>query len=201
MDIRQQLGIQAHKRFEDFRLVLFPDADPGVFNGDFNKVSFKVRRGLIHLSANPALYKVDHDGNGSLFSILNSIAQQIEYALQKPAPVSMHFYLEAADVKFQSVVFYLFCQCGRHLGDHIMELEFFPINLDQPGFNLRYVDDIVDQGEQVFSGPENDGEILFLFFIQRSDPLVEDDAGKSDDRVEGGPELMTHGGEERRFET
>src|SRR6185369_6449593 len=201
MDIRQQSGIQAHKRIEDFRLVLFSDAYAGVFNGDFNENSFKVERELIRLPANPAVYKADHDGNGPLFSILNSIAQQIEYALQKPAPVSMHFYLEAAYLEFQSVVFYLFCQCGRHFGDHIMELEFFPINLDQPGFDLRHVDDIVDQGEQMFSGPENDGEILFLLFIQRTDPLVEEDAGKSDDRVERGPELMTHGGDEHRLET
>src|SRR6185369_5604096 len=81
-----------------------------------------------------------------------------------------------------------------------MKFKLFRINLDQTGLDLRHIDDVVDEGKQVFSSPENDGKIHFLLIIHGAYPLVEKNAGKSDHRVERGPELMAHAGDEHRLE-
>ena len=71
-------------------------------------------------------------------------------------------------------------KCGR-LDNQVMEVKLIDGNLHLSRFDLRNIDKIIDQGEQMLAGAQNNGKFFLLFLIQGAEPLLLDDRGKADD--------------------
>ena len=68
-----------------------------------------------------------------------------------------------------------------------------------PGLDLREVEDVVDQGEQVVGGREDVADVLLLLLVQVAEELLAQDLREAHDRVERRPQLVRHVGEELRL--
>ena len=71
------------------------------------------------------------------------------------------------------------------------ELQFHP-----PGLDLRQVQDVVDQRQQVSSGIEDVLDVTGLLLVQVPEHLLVQDLREPDDGVERGSQLVRHVGEE-----
>jgi hypothetical protein len=68
-----------------------------------------------------------------------------------------------------------------------------------PRLDLREVEHLVDEGEQMPGAHADHAELLGLFRAQRPGEPLQDDPGEADDRVERRAQLVRHGREESRF--
>jgi hypothetical protein len=64
------------------------------------------------------------------------------------------------------------------------------------GLDLRQIQDVVDQGEEVLTGREDVPEVLGLLLVHLAEQAVQEHLGEADDGVEGGPQLVGHVGQE-----
>ena len=71
------------------------------------------------------------------------------------------------------------------------EIELHPARL-----NLRQVEDLVDQFEQVPPGVADVTQVLVLTLVQLAEYSFEQHVGEADNSVQRGTQLMQHAGEE-----
>ena len=62
--------------------------------------------------------------------------------------------------------------------------------------DLRQVEDVVDQGEQVVGRGEDVVQVLLLLLVHLAEQLLLQDLGEADDRVQRRPQLVAHVGQE-----
>ena len=79
------------------------------------------------------------------------------------------------------------------LGHRIAQGEWYRLQLEAPGLDLRKIEDVVDDGEQGLARAVDGFGVLPLL---RSQHGVEQERGHSDHTVHRRPELVTHGGQE-----
>ena len=84
-----------------------------------------------------------------------------------------------------------------HILDHRREREGFEVKLHAPGLDLRQVENVVDQGEQVPARAEHAVERLGVL-LQRL-RILPQHLGDADDGVERGAQLVAHIGKELRL--
>ena len=68
-----------------------------------------------------------------------------------------------------------------------------------PRLDLREVEDLVEQLEQVATRAEDVAEVLLLPLVELAEHATEEHVGEADHRVQRGPQLVGHAGEELRL--
>ncbi len=64
------------------------------------------------------------------------------------------------------------------------------------GLDLRQIEDVIDQLQQVPAAGEDVPDVALLPLVEISEGMVFQQLGESDDRVQRGPQLVTHAGQE-----
>jgi hypothetical protein len=80
--------------------------------------------------------------------------------------------------------------------DSRREMEVRQLQFHPPGFDLREVQDVVDQGQQMLSGRVNVLQVFLLLLVQLPEHALGQHFGEPDDGVEGRPELVRHFGQD-----
>src|SRR5205085_6877404 len=88
---------------------------------------------------------------------------------------------------------------GQAVREQRRDLNGLEIEHHLAGFDLREVEDIVDQRQQMLATAEDVADELFLLIAEVADQAVAQYLGKADDRVERRPQLVRHVGEELGF--
>src|SRR3989449_6340813 len=73
------------------------------------------------------------------------------------------------------------------------------LELHAAGLDLREVEDVVDEREQMATRRHDVLKILFLFGVEFAEHPLEEDLREADDRVERGPQLVRHIRQELRL--
>lgn len=130
---------------------------------------------------------------------LTGVAQEVRHDLREPVPFRMgdeRSFGQVADQlhrSFESEKVNLL-----QVPEQFVHVDVRVDELELSGFDFRQVEDIVDQLQQQFVVRfDNFAEFGDLFGI----PRLGDQVRKTDDRVQRSAYLVTHVGEERRFET
>ena len=86
------------------------------------------------------------------------------------------------------------------LGDRLLQVERLHCHFQLSGLDLGDIQNVADQGKQVIGAFADHAELLGLLFVDRPAQALQQNAGKTDDRVERSAPLMGHGGQKGRFE-
>ena len=171
---------------EDPLLVLRSDADTRVTDGHDHIAVAPARR-------DPYTPPVRRE--------LDGVREQVEKHLLHLARVG----LDEIDVR---------CDVERHrdavaagaLPDHrdavlerLDEGETVDVELHPAGLDLREIEDVVDQREEVLPRAQHVVQVFSLLGVDRPEHLLDEGLGESDDRVQGSPQLVRHRREEFRL--
>jgi len=85
---------------------------------------------------------------------------------------------------------------GQRVLDRGGKVEVRQFELHPPGFDLRQIEDVVDEGQQVLPRSVDVLQVLVLFLVQLLEHALGQHFGEPDDRVERGAQLVGHVGEE-----
>jgi hypothetical protein len=85
---------------------------------------------------------------------------------------------------------------GGHIGDQDGQVELFDVDLELAGLDLRQVEDLVDQVQQMRSGPGNAPQRLDEVVLAGIGGVLDQHFGNADDGVQRRAQLMAHVGEE-----
>ena len=88
---------------------------------------------------------------------------------------------------------------GDGVVDRLPQMEVGQLQLHPARLDLREVEDVVDQGEQVAARGEDILQILLLLAVDVAEHPLQEHLGKADDGVERCPQLVRHVGEELRL--
>src|SRR2546428_620832 len=168
---------------EDRVLVLWRDADPGV--GD-RHLDGAVRGQRTH---------VDPAALGREF---HGVGQQIQEHLLELALVGDDVLERLVDrqVEREPVAHGSFAYQRERVLERHTEIERPGVQLHPSRLDLREVEDVVDQREQVAPRGQDDADVLGLLVVQLAEHAVVEHLREADDRVEGRAELVGHVGEE-----
>src|SRR2546425_4818055 len=70
------------------------------------------------------------------------------------------------------------------------------LELHATRFDLRQIQDVVDEGQQMAARPEDVAQVVLLLGVDLAEHPLEQDLRETDDGVERGPELVAHVREE-----
>src|SRR5205807_4136910 len=82
---------------------------------------------------------------------------------------------------------------------HLGKRQTADLQLHPSGFDLREVEDVIDQCEQMATRAVDIGNVFHLLLVEIAEQLVLKDLGEPDDRVERGAQLVRHVGEKLRL--
>src|SRR4029450_9303588 len=181
-------GIGLSEVLKQFRLLLRRHADAGIHNGKLDPVA-----SVGHL-AYPK-------GDLALLRELAGIAQEIEQNLLEPhgirgkrAQVLLGFDNEA--------VLVLRGELSRGADDLVDEpgqIDTLGIEFELAGFDLREVEDLVDEAQEVGPGGIDAAQRLQRLFRAEARRVGDHHLGETDDGVERRAQLVAHAGEELRL--
>ena len=83
--------------------------------------------------------------------------------------------------------------------DRRREIERRDVEVHSSRFDLREIEDVVDQGQQVLAGRQDVVQVLGLLLAHFTEHSLQQDIRESDDRVERRPQLVRHAGEKLRL--
>ena len=89
--------------------------------------------------------------------------------------------------------------CRADVGEHGGDVELLDEDVHLAGLDLRQVEDVVDQAEQVLAGAADLVEVGLEHVLPQLRGLLEQHLAVADDRVQRRPELVAHVGEEGRL--
>ena len=178
-----QLALYLFEGTAETRKSVAGNADAGIGDGKNDAVA-----GRPPANHDPAACRRKFDG----------IGQQVERDLLKCAAIGSQFQLRRySRGDLQCLVFSAcgndaHCVVKQRIKTDIVEIEPKPACLD-----LRHVEDIVDDLEQILSAATNIAAILIILFRpERAEHSGLHDFGKADDCVQRGAQLVTHIGKE-----
>src|SRR5689334_816888 len=182
-------GIYLLERLKKAALVLRANADAGVNDANYNHAS-TVAAGLEEFEA-----------NGSFIGEFDGVVGEINDNLAERAAVRSghHIVIRQRSLKLETLGFRHRAQRSADIVEHALAEDVLGNDLHLAGFNLRQVQQIVDERKQV-PGAGLDGlELLLLFGIHRSGQFHQQSTGESDDGVQGRAQLVAHAGQEAVF--
>ena len=128
---------------------------------------------------------------------LDRIGEQVEDDLLHLALVGFHFVQVGArvDAALDAVTGGPLPHHGDAVLEHRGQGEGGELELHLAGLDLREVEGVVDEQEQMAPGGDDVAEVLGLLVVERPEHLLQQDLGESDDGVERSPELVAHVGQ------
>jgi len=129
---------------------------------------------------------------------LGGVAEQVEERLANLGQVGPHGtrVVDTAHLEGVGVLLHQRLDDRHHVGDHVRDAELLEIELHLAGLDLGQVQDVVDQPQQVLAGAVDLLEVGDEFFLAEVLGLLLEHLAVADDRVERGPQLMGHVGQE-----
>ena len=85
------------------------------------------------------------------------------------------------------------------IADRLRQIEVRQLQLHPPGFDLRQVEDVVDEGEQVLPGLEDVAQVFRLLLVDLAEHPLGQHLGEADDGVQRRAQLVRHVGQELRL--
>ncbi len=174
------------ERLEDGRLVHHGDANAGVRDAHAHLVARRVRA-----HGDPAARRRE----------LHGIRHQVDDDLRDPALVGRRLRKIGFDVERQRL-----CASARLLADEHQRFFQDPVERDGLGLelhatclDLRDVEHVVDEGQEVPAGVEDVLQVLLLLRVHLAEQTVEQHLREADDCVQRRPQLVRHVSEELGF--
>ena len=185
------------ERFEDDALLVVRDADPGVRH--FEGRDRRGRRQCRVIRRPAAADRGDVQPHAALRRELEGVGEQVGEDLLQPlrvgrddaaqARVDLDFEREVATVRF----------VPERARDHVeqrAEEDVLRVDGDRPRFDLREIEDVADQIQQVGAGAVNRPRELHLPAGEIAVRVFRQLLAENENAVERGPELVRHVGEE-----
>ena len=203
-------GVDLREQLEQQLPFFLRDADAGVPHGDLDAAGFGqggcrtgcggwhsagtlVRAGRGHLRRGHL------DGDAAAGGEFHGVVQEVDDDLAQPGDVAHNpgRHARVGEVGEVDVL-------DRRLhGEHVErlldasgQLEGLPLQLHHARFNLREVEDVLDDGQERIAAGADDVYAVALLGIERG---FEEQAGHADDAVHGRADLVAHRGEEFRL--
>jgi hypothetical protein len=180
------LALHLFERLADLVKRLGGNADAGVCDGEDH-------RGLMHMGAQRDAAAIAGEFYG--------VGEQVEHDLLHGAAVALHGQ-PSANLLLHGDVLLFGLNGGQPQGflDQRREIDGLAVDAHMARLDLRHVENIVDDVEQVFAAIVNIAGIFGIFRrADRSEHLILQDIGKAEDGVERRAQLMAHIGEEFGF--
>src|SRR6476620_4157971 len=191
--LAQMVTARLTEFLEHERQLVGGDADAGVDDGDLRRdarVAIRYRQ-----QASAQRHAATRGGE------LDGVREQVDDDLLDLALVGhpfaqrvVHFQSEAQVVPAGALAH----QCQRVL-EQLSEIEARQLQFHAAGLNLRQVEDVVDQCQQMVPGRVYVAQIIELFGVQLAEHFVDQYLGETDDRIKWRAQLMRHVGEELRL--
>ena len=138
---------------------------------------------------------------GALAGELVGVAQEVEQALLDLGLIGT----EAADIAWADHLDDIPALVGERLDDrqHLLDQGLNVHRLDEhihlPGLDLRQVENVVDQSQQVPAGTLDPLQVFDRLLVVLVGGILLEDLAVADDRIERRAQLVAHVGEEARF--
>ena len=138
----------------------------------------------------------------ALLGELEGVRQQVLQHLLQPLGIGLHQLGQAEVQRHRELEF----PVGGYLSEippdvilEIGEIELAHVERDGAGFDLREVEDVVDERQELGAGSVNRLGELHLLLAEVSVGIVRQQLGEHEQAVQRGPELVRHVGEELGF--
>ena len=177
---RLVLAMNLHERLKEGSDQLLRDADPRVLHLEE------------HFAQPAALQRCPQD-NSSLAGKFHGVPQQVDEHLQQLALVrdaALRQIVPLDHVQPQALRIRAEAEHRLQIVEQGGEIERGRFQFHAPGFDLRHVQNVVDQGEEVLAAPVDGFQMLFLGRGQAG--VVEQELGEPEDRVHRRADLVRH---------
>src|SRR6266702_4144339 len=144
----------------------------------------------------------DNHGNGATgIGELDRIGNQVEEDLLEPPHVDEEdrYWSFIHHRQPQGTSVSMFLHDLQAAADDMGRIGRFLIKLRFSGIDFRQIENLVNNFEKVVTAIVNDLGIFLLLRLECSDYPLRRHVGKTEDRIERGPQFVTHVGEELRF--
>ena len=141
------------------------------------------------------------DGDGAFLGELVGVARQVEQRLPEAGLVGVDRAEVRRAIDDDAIGVLRRHRLDRlgHVLDQRRQRERFEVKLHAPRLDLRQVENVVDQGEQVAGGAQHPLERLELVLALEIAGVLQQHLGDADDGVERRAQLVAHAGEELRL--
>ena len=131
----------------------------------------------------------------ALFGKFDGVAQEIDQDLADPHRVAMQHRRQGGDVgnDFEALDLRPLGDQAASVADQAVHLEIAQFQLHLAGFDLREVEDVVDDAEQVLGGA---ADLVELFGLRPVGGTAAQDVGEADDGIHRRANFMAHVGQE-----
>ena len=148
-----------------------------------------------------ALEALRHQGQPAVLGELAGVAQNVEQALLELGAVGAHAAEVVRRPDFERVAVLLGQRNDEraHLFEQRHDLDVFEIDVHPAGLDLRQIENVVDQAEQMAAGAFDLLEVGNETFLAEIGRLFLQDLAVADDGVERRAQLVAHIGEELRL--
>ena len=137
------------------------DADAGVFNGDPHRFWVRFSAGNFHFA---------------FISKLNGVVDDIDHYLFDAGTIGKYFHIFRSRSNINRKILFVGergCN-AEHFIQQVIDFKLFEVQVHTPGFDLRHVEHIVDQVQQVLAIPLDQAQIVIHVLRQWSVYAFED---------------------------
>ena len=178
------------ERLEQAAELLLVHADPGVghVEGEACRAGSRLRAG-------------QREGHGPVLREFRRVAQQVDQALLELGEIGAHGadVWGAFDNERVAVLLHQRFDDRANLIDQPGEIDLLEIDVHAAGFDLRKIEDAVDQPQQVLAGSLDLLQIADGHIVAAIGGVLDQDLAVADDGVERRAQLVAHIGEESRL--
>ena len=185
-------GVELREGLEQLGLVFFLDAGAAVGDAHFRHLH------AVFLALGQA------DAHRALFRELDGVVEQVDEDLRQRAAVRVDdggrlVRLAQLDFQRQALLLGQRAQGVGHLGHQFLAVHGFDRQGQLARLDLRHVEDVVDQREQVARAGADGVELLVLVGRQGAGQFHQQRAGEADDGVQWRAQFVRHVGDEGRL--
>ena len=141
------------------------------------------------------LQAADLDQDLPLLGELDRIVGVVDQDLAEAKGIAIEQGVELVvdlEQQFYTLGLRLFTHQGGQILQHMVEIEFDPLQIQSAGLDLGEVEDVVDDAEQMLGRTLDLADVVELLRIE---PGLQGEMGHAEDGVHGGADLVAHVGE------
>ncbi len=176
-------GVRLGEWLEQPRLLLGPHADPGVDDRETNPPAFRCR----------GPRRIDLEAHAARLGELDRVADQVHQDLADPRRIRAHVRRRLArdgDLEPEPLAGGVLAEQALDLAHEIGQRERHRLEHQLPRLDLREVEDVVDEAEQVLAVAPDGVDVALA--LRPAQPAVGEQLGVPEHRGHGRPDLMAH---------